>query len=120
MIRIPAGNRKYFLTDPVEIRRNTERANSGAPVVVVIEVIEEDGQPDAYKRHVAYGVLTAGPVSFDYRPRDFVCLNYFKGSYPEERKVRGAYMTTGEVLLAESADEPLALPSKPIKSTKGN
>jgi hypothetical protein len=120
VIRLLAGTRKYLLTDPVEIRRNLERANAGAPVVVVIEVIEEDGQPIAYKRHIAYGVLTTGPVSFDYRSRDFVCLNYFKGAYPEERKVRGAYMTTGELLLAESADEPLAIPSKPNKSTKGN
>ena len=120
MIRIAPGTRKYLLTDPVEIRRNTERANSGAPVVVVIEVIEEDGQPIAYKRHVAYNALTTAPVSFDYRSRDFVCLNYFKGAYPEERKVRGAYMTTGEVLLAETADEALAVQAKPIKSTKGN
>lgn len=120
MIRLAPGTRKYLLTDPAVIRRNTERAGDGGPVVVVVEAIEEEGAPVAYKRFIAYGALTNGPVTFEYQPRHFVCLDFFPDARREEREVRGAYMTTGEVLLAMEPGEALALPDKPRKSTKGN
>ena len=128
MIRLPEGTKKYLLVDPVETRRNTERLLPGGPTVVVIEVIEDDGMPSAYKRHVCYGVASQGTVTYEYRQRDFVCLNYFRDSYPEQRKVRGAFMTTGGLLLAESNEEADGLhaastqvaPKAAKKSTKGN
>ena len=151
MIRLPEGTKKYLLVDPVETRRNTERLLPGGPTVpelagevsrhhgslggighgptvVVIEVIEDDGMPAAYKRHVCYGVASQGTVTYEYRQRDFVCLNYFRDSYPEQRKVRGAFMTTGGLLLAESNEEADGLhaastqvaPKATKKSTKGN
>ena len=128
MIRLTEGTKKYLLVDPVETRRNTERLLPGGPTVVVIEVIEDDGMPSAYKRHVCYGVASQGTVTYEYRQRDFVCLNYFRDSYPEQRKVRGAFMTTGGLLLAESNEEADGLhaastqvaPKATKKSTKGN
>lgn len=102
MIRLPAGKPRFLLTHHSEVLRNTERAKTGTPVAVVVEV-DDTGKPSVYH---GYNVLVNGPVSLEYSQRTPLFVTRMSPA-EEDMKVYAAYGTTHEVVLAETPDESL-------------
>lgn len=95
MKTLAEGTTKYLLLDSKRIERNAERNKTGDPIVIVLE---ETGA--GIREHRGVNLSVNGAVTLAYAQRGFVA----KHNYDRHR---AAYMTTAEVVLAETHDEDL-------------
>lgn len=107
MKTLPEGTEKYLMFHPDVVERNTERAKTGDPIVVVIEVGEDGKQT----KHHGYNALTEGGVTVHYSQRDPLFKVRF-APHEEDVTVNAAYYTRSAVQIAEDPDEVLMFEDK--------
>lgn len=105
---LPAGTTKYLYFDQAEVIRNAQRRNKAAPVVLVTEVVQIEGAPDAHINHSGLGLMTESAVRLAYNQTGRLCE--YTDPYTRRRYAqRIAFVTDGAVAIAETAAEAESL-----------
>ncbi|MCO5735949.1 hypothetical protein [Stenotrophomonas maltophilia] len=106
------GSRKVLLIDPEAIARNAERGAGNVQPVVAVAEVDDAGSVLSLTRGLT--VEIRGTVDFEYSQHAFLFVI-------DRVPMRGAFVTTAEVVIdggEESAPAAAAPPSKPTRPAR--
>ncbi|WNH52456.1 hypothetical protein [Stenotrophomonas oahuensis] len=99
---LPEGSRKVLLMDHEAIARNAERGAGNCQPVVSVAEVDEKGTVLSLTRGLT--VAINGTVDFEYSQHAFLFVI-------DRVPMRGAFVTTGEVIVDDGTEEASAAPT---------